>query len=320
MHVPYEIMVITSRAHRYQHPIRRRTSRLAATMAGGLILVGCANANYPTTSQTSPAPVSQEVYQTELRNAGNALKVAFDGIETALPLEPLRTQIDSSASVVRTATQRFGTIVPPPQYVAGQADLVSALNQLANQLADLSVQVQSRELCAAPSAMATLSTLTGVDALRRAASALGSGGLNLATALPAPEPLSDRRESNGKILRSPGSGEGQLKVENNTEHDTAVTLSQDGRSIGSFYVARGETAQLTNIPDGNYDVFFTSGSDWDGGAFTRSCTYEHAEKSWTFTTKPTRDGLTYTIVELKLRGGSDSNVSLVDVPPSSFPK
>lgn len=318
--VRYETMMNASRVQRHRHPLRRLTARLAATMACGVIVAACANANDQRSGQDGPVPVSQEVYQAELQTAGNALKTAFVGIETAPPLEQLGTQIDSAASAVRATNQRFATIVPPPQYVTGQADLVSALDQLAGQLTVLRAQVQSRELCAAPSAMATLSTLGGTDALRRAASALGSGGLNLATALPAPEPLLDRREGNGKILRSPGSGRGQLKVENNTEHDTAVTISQDGRAAGSFYVTHGETATLTNIPDGNYDVFFAAGSDWDGGAFTRSCSYEHAEKTWTFTTKPVRGGVTYSIVTLKLRGGPDANVTLVDVPPSSFPK
>lgn len=312
--------MISSRVHLHRHSIRRLTSRMAATMVCGLVVVGCANANDPTSGQAGPKPVSQEVYQAELQTAGNALKAALDGIGTAPPLEPLGNQIDSAASTVRTTAQRFVTIVPPPQYAAGQADLVSALDQLADQLAGLRAQVRSRELCAAPPAMATLGTLAGADALRRAGSALGSGGLSLASALPVPEPLSDRRESNGKILRSPGSGEGHLKVENNTEHDTVVTISEGGRAVGSFYVARGETAKLTNIPDGNYDVFYTSGSDWDGGAFTRSCTYKHAEKTWPFTTTSTRRGVTYSILELKIRGGSEANTSVVDVPPGSFPK
>lgn len=309
--------MIASRGHLYPHPTRRLAARLTATTLCGLIVVGCA-ANDPTSS--GPVPLSQEAYQAELQTVGNALKAAFDGIETAPPLEPLGNQIDSAASTVRTTTQRLATIVPPPQYVAGQADLVSALDQLANQLDGLRAQVRSRELCAAPSAMTTLSTLGGTDALRRAASSLGSGGLNLATTLPAPESLTDRRESNGKILRSPGSGRGQLKVENNTERDTAVTLSQAGRAVGSFYVARGETAQLANIPDGNYDMFLTSGLDWDGGAFTRSCSYEHIETTWNFETKPVRNGIEYSVNTLKLRGGAEGNVSRVAVPPSSFPK
>jgi hypothetical protein len=118
-------------------------------------------------------------------------------------------------------------------------------------------QVQSQDLYAAPSITATLSTLPGGDVLRRLAPTLGPAGADLTAALPVPEQLPDRHENNGTVLRAPGSGYGKLAVENGTDHDTAVTLSQDGRDVGSFYVARSATAQTTNVPNGTYDIFFT---------------------------------------------------------------
>lgn len=277
--------------------------------------VGCT-----TSGPTTPPPVSQEVYQTELRTAGNALKVAFDGIAAAPPLDPLGSQIDSAASTVRATTQRLATIVPPTQYVTGQADLISALNQLAGQLSGLSAQVRSRELCAAPPAIATLSTLAGTDALRRAASRIGSSGVSLATALPAPEPLPDHHGKNGTVLRAPGSGNGEFKVENGTGHDAVVTISQNGRAIGSLYVAHSETARMTNIPDGTYDVFFTSGADWDGGAFTRSCAFQRFDTTATFATQKTKRGTTYKTYSATLHSVPGGNTQIVNVPPGSFPK
>lgn len=297
------------------HPTRHLSLRLATAVVCGLMAVGCT-----TSGPTTPPPVSQEVYRTELRTAGNVLKVAFDGIEAAPPLEPLGSQIDSAASVIRATTQQLAAIVPPEQYVTGQADLISALDQLASQLSGLSAQVRSRELCAAPPAMATLSTLAGTDATRRAASALGSSGVSLTTALPAPEPLSDRRGKNGTVLRAPGSGSGEFKAENGTDHDAVVTVSQGGRAVGSLYVARGETAQMVNIPDGTYDIFYTSGTDWDGGAFTRSCAFQRFDTTATFVTQKTRRGTTYKKYSATLHSVPGGNTQIVNVPPDSFPK
>jgi hypothetical protein len=274
----------TSEGHVRLHPIRRLTPRLATAVICGIMVTGCA------TLPGSPhaTPVSPEAYQTELRADGDALRAAVDGIGAAPPREPLASQVDSAAAAVRAAAQRLTTIVPPTQYAAAQANLVSALDQLARQLSGVGAQVQSQELCAAPSVMATLSSLPGADALRRAASKLGPAGADLTTALPTPEPLPDRHEPNGTVLHAPGSGGGEMTAENVPDHDSVVTLSQDGRAVGSLYVARGETAQMNNIPDGTYDIFFASGADWDGKEFTRSCTFQRFDKPATFATTETQ--------------------------------
>jgi outer membrane murein-binding lipoprotein Lpp len=306
----------TPRGHVRPRPLRRLTPWLATAVICGVMVTGCA------TLPGSPhaTPVSPEAYQTGLRADGDALKAAVDGIGATPPLQPLESQVDSAASAVRAAAQRLTTIVPPTQYAAAQANLVSALDQLASQLSELGTQVQSRNLCAAPSVMATLSSLPGADALRRAAPTLGSAGADLAAALPAPEPLPDRRENNGTVLRAPGSGSGEITAENVPDHDTVVTLSQDGRAIGSFYVARGETAQMDNIPDGTYDIFFTSGADWDGNEFTRSCTFQRFDKTATFTTTETPHKITYTKLTVILYPTVNGNSQTVNVPPDSFPK
>jgi hypothetical protein len=306
----------TSRGNARLLAIRRLTSRLATAVICGIMVAACATLP----GSLHATPVSPEAYQTELRADGNALKAALDGIGAAPPLEPLASQVDSAASAVRAAAQRLTTIVPPTQYAAAQANLVSALDQLASQLSGVRAQVQSRELCAAPSVMATLSSLPGADALRRAAPTLGPAGADLTAALPAPEPLPDRHEHNGTVLRAPGSGRGEIAAENVPDHDSAVTLSQDGRAVASFYVARGETAQMANIPDGTYDIFFTSGADWDGGEFTRSCTFQRFDKAATFATTETQNRITYTKLTVILYPSPNGNAQVVDVPPDSFPK
>jgi hypothetical protein len=78
---------------------------------------------------------------------------------------------------------------------------------------------------------------------------------------------------------------------------------------------------MNNIPDGAYDVFFTTGADWDGGAFTRSCTFKRQEKSGAFSTQwKTGGAYTYSILSITLHPVPDGTVPIADVPPSSFPK
>lgn len=305
-----------SRGHVRLQSIRRLTSRLATAVICGVMVSGCA----PLPGSPHATPVSPQAYQTELRADGDALTAALDRIEAAPPLAPLASQVGSAASALRAAAQRLTTIVPPTQYAAAQASLVSALDQLADQLSGVDAQVQSRELCAAPSVMATLSSLPGANDLRRAAPMLGPAGADLTAALPVPEPLPDRRENNGTVLLSPGSGRGEITAESGADHDSVVTLSQDGRAVASFYVTHGETAQMTSIPDGTYDIFFTSGTDWDGKEFTRSCTFQRFDKTATFATTKTAYRITYTKLTVILYPILNGNAQVVDVPPDSFPK
>jgi hypothetical protein len=306
----------TSSDHPRLRSIRRLTPRLATAVICGIIVSGCG----PLPGSPHATPLSPEAYQAELQADGGALTAALDGIEAARPLAPLASQVGSAASAVRAAAQRLTTIVPPTPYAAAQSDLVSALDQLARQLSGVQAQVQSRELCAAPSVMATLSSLPGADALRRVAPRLGPAGAALTAALPAPEPLPDRQENNGTVLHAPGQGRGEITAENVPDHDSVVTLAQGGRAVGSFYLTRGETARMTNIPDGTYDIFFTSGTDWDGSEFTRSCTFQRFDKPATFTTTETQNEIIYTHFTVVLYPIPNGNSRVVDVPPGSFPK
>jgi hypothetical protein len=256
----------------------------------------------------------REACQAELRADGGALTAALDRIEAAPPLAPLASQVGSAASAVRAAAQRLTTIVPPTPYAAAQSDLVSALDQLASQLSGVQAQVQSRELCAAPSVMATLSPLPGADALRRVAPRLGPAGADLTAALPASEPLPDRRKNNEAVLLAPDSGRDRMTVENGPDHGSVVTLAQDGRAVASLYVTQGETALMSYIPDGTYGIFFTSGADWDGREFTRSCTFQRFDKPVTF---PAGRTMYLTVV---LHPVPNGNAQVVDVRPGSFPK
>jgi hypothetical protein len=73
-------------------------------------------------------------------------------------------------------------------------------------------------------------------------------------------------------------------------------------------------------PDGTYDVFFTSGTDWNGGQFSRACTFQRFDKMTTFTTTTTASGIEYTTYRITLQSMINGNAQVITVPSDSFPK
>ncbi|MGH3823967.1 MAG: hypothetical protein ACRDRA_14220 [Pseudonocardiaceae bacterium] len=135
---------------------------------------------------------------------------------------------------------------PPAEMLAIHRDLLAGLRQLATELSRFSGQAASRELCAAPSVIATVSNAPGISSLRSVRDALGSSphSVKWGEFLPAATPLPDRRMTNGQLVDSRRrSGSGQFVVDNGSDHDAVVKLVQGGTPIVSVYV--GERAKAT---------------------------------------------------------------------------
>lgn len=79
---------------------------------------------------------------------------------------------------------------------------------------------------------------------------------------PPPEPTCASPPSNGQVLvdhRERGGGH-KLQIENGTSGDAIIKMREvSGRTVASFFVARGQTAALNRIPDGSYTVQYASG-------------------------------------------------------------
>lgn len=273
----------------------------------------------PTTPDTPP-PSSPEEYEAELNALATAVRGAFSAIAAAAPSEPLVNEIDSAAATVRASAQQLATVVPPTRYQIAHHELVTGLDELAAALSTLGDQVRVQELCAAQPVMATLATLQGTEGLRRTAGTFGTGGTALIGALEIGETLQDRGLDNGRVLRDPGSGYGEITVENGTDHDAVLTLSHSDSPVGSLYVGRGQTARLTDIPDGEYEVFFTSGVDWDGSRFTRSCNFSRFSETAQFQTITSGGQVQYTTFSMTLHPVAGGTASILPVSPDLFPE
>lgn len=331
----------SGRAIGHQPDAPRATNGRRAIITWGICAVaitGCSSLALPEPATSSAVPnlevatsaptaaLSPSAYQEKLRSASSVVAPTFDRLTKAGSLEDTRTELEK-ASAATSEAARLLDVDPPAEVLAVHRDLVAALRQITTDLSQLSGQAASMELCATPSILAAVSNAPGVNSLRTVREELGSGRLDATYQweefLPASTPLQERRLANGRLVDSQRrTGNGQLKVDNGTEHDAVVKLVQGGRTIVSVYVGTGSEATVGKINDGNYEVFYTSGIDWDGQlrTFTRSCLFERFDGPFKFTTVPVEGGIEYTIQSIGLQPRIGGNARTATVPAQSFPK
>ncbi|MGH3923651.1 MAG: hypothetical protein ACRDTT_12415, partial [Pseudonocardiaceae bacterium] len=92
--------------------------------------------------------------------------------------------------------------------------------------------------------------------------------------------------------------------------------------IVSVYVSKRSEATVEKIDDGSYELFYTSGTDWDDQleTFTRSCQFERFDEPADFTTTSVTDGIQYTVMSIGLQPRIGGNARTTPVPSDSFPK
>jgi hypothetical protein len=136
------------------------------------------------------------------------------------------------------------------------------------------------------------------------ADALAGAGLTFdpGTLPPQAEPpaLQDRHGENGAVLQRNGPrGRGTLEIKNGGGSDAviAAVVSDPASPTASIYVQALSTATLTGLA-GTYQVYFKSGTDWDGQTlkFTRDCAFQKfddsfdANSAWSITITPVVGG------------------------------
>lgn len=138
---------------------------------------------------------------------------------------------------------------------------------------------------------------------------------------PASLPIAFFRPSSMEIHRGANvTGRGVLTIENKGERDQVVILSQGGATLLAGYVRGNENLTIERIPDGEFEAFTTSGTDWDGAQFHNDRRSRRFDERLGFTTTTT----TYSIWTLTLGaslvdmidGGNSAPSSLVDDLPA----
>lgn len=202
--------------------------------------------------------------------------------------------------------------VSPPDNARGQHDAVLRFLRFASRLlANAPPEAKANECGISPSPdeqTAAAKSAVGKD-LELAASGLSpadfaSAGLTFNGRLVPPkvEPPAqqNRRGANGAVLKRNGPrGSGTLEIKNGGRSDAviATVVSDPANPTSSVYVQANATARVTGLA-GTYQVYFKSGTDWDGQAltFTRDCAFQKfddpfdANRSWTITITPVVGG------------------------------
>jgi hypothetical protein len=106
------------------------------------------------------------------------------------------------------------------------------------------------------------------------------------------------------------SGYGVLSIHNNWRMDTvAVLADEDVKPLIAVFIRAKESYNITDINDGNYDLYFTIGNNWNPGKrkFDNTFGYYRYNPPLLFETIETDDEVEYSIYELDLYEAKGSN-------------
>ncbi len=324
---------------------RRRPVIVAAValLLGCVGLVGCADApaDAPVDTSAAPAPApAPEVtapddpvaYQARLIRLDDELGAALARIGRTRDPDDLEQATLAGAALASASGERLrATAVDEPIRRAHDA-LTAGLDQLGRELAFLSQRVHDHEICTGPTALGAIGSAPSMPALRAIASGFGLPGADGRTyrwgaALPPEQAVAPPVVAlgNGTLLvdRRPGgeAADGVLEVVNEGQQDVVVVLGRSGAVVVSVAASPGGSTRVAGIPDGGYDLAYTSGREWDPGlsAFARDCGFRRFSEPITFATVPVAAGTEFTVRTVNVRSGPPDAMT-VEVPAREMPR
>lgn len=312
---------------------------LAIVLVGGICLVPTlfrsSNAETTNTSATpgststtttqptveAAPPLDPAAFQSSLDEADKQLAAATTKLKQATTPRTVSSAAEALAETVRTQASTLSALTVPAEVSSAHSDVVSALYALEDELTSVSSSADSRSVCTGGAASAELSRAGPAGDLRSAVTALAAADpgakYRFGSFLPAVTKDQNRRKSNGSYLKRTTGGLGQLKVDNGNSVDTVVNLVKVGskKPAVSVYIRGKKKVTTGRIKDGTYQVFISSGADWDGKRFSRNCQFSKFDDNFKFTTTSRQ----YTIWELSLKVAFGGNASSSEVDPDAFP-
>ncbi|MFE9421638.1 hypothetical protein ACFYNO_01610 [Kitasatospora sp. NPDC006697] len=308
------------------------TTRLlppAALLLGGTLLVtACAS-----TAATGPHPVrsgdaigtvvtpspTPTPYGQNLSSYVGPVNDALGKLPQAGSLDDLSTSLTTLSGAASSGSTGLQGVTAPDSISDANRQLYVALNTLVSNISGVQDDIKSNKVCATSSALAEAGAMQGLKDVQSALQTLGNSGFTTAFNVPQTGQLQQRALNNGASVRKGNNdGSGEMTVDNsNGDGDAVITLASGGQSAYSFYVVKGQTAKMTGIRDGHYDIFFTGGVDWDNTTdkFTQDCSFSKFDQGNDFTTTST----TYSTLTITLKATVGGNASTSDVPPGQYP-
>ncbi|WP_019549295.1 hypothetical protein [Streptomyces sulphureus] len=267
----------------------------------------------------SPSPtVEPAEYKAELTEALKPFNRALAHVDSASGAKALEHAVDEAAGKAESAVERLTAVKAPDDAFETQSELAGALTRYAQELGD-AVKGDSR--CA----VAPRSELHDARARKDAHAAIERlDDLGYTTKLHKvkTEKPKKRRLANGAFIEGgPGGGLGKLTLRNGSESDAAVTFARGRSPLFTLYLRKGKSAQVNNVANGTYTVFFTTGTDWNSAekAFSRGCSFEKFDDKARFTTRSVQGGTQYSVLTFSLQKSLGGNATTSEVPEGAYP-
>jgi len=270
-------------------------------------------------------PVSPEEYAKVLAGVDAALSPAIQQVTVGHNPAEVSTAVSAIHSTTMTQLGIIERTGPPEQVKSAHNDMVVAMGAFASTLNEISGAAKSGAVCSGSAAMAKLSGASSASQLRNAAQAYAAQdpvhAYKVGTFLPAPVAEQNRRLGHGTFVKKGNrTGAGKLKIDNaGNNEDAAVSLVPANTRTTSFtvYVHAGNSFTVSSIRDGTYQIYLTTGVDWDPAApgFSRSCGFSKFADPFEYTTSSTQ----YTQWTITLKASVDGNARTDEVPPGDFP-
>lgn len=294
-------------------------------------LVGCAPSVAPPAAISAPVATDPAAYQDTLSRLDAELAAALARVGQARDPDDLEQATLAAAGMSSSAGEQLRGVPVDDATRRAHDALALGLGEFGRELAYLSQRVYEHEICTGPTALAAIGTAPSMPALRAISAGLGLPGadgrtyrwgaaLPVQTSAPSAVPLVngalplDRRPTADRA-------DGVLEVVNEGSEDAVVLLGRDGVVAVSVVASAGASTRVAGIPDGDYDLGYTTGRDWDPGlaAFGRDCGFRRFSAPTSFRTTPVAGGTALTVRTVVLRPGPPNEMT-VDVPARELPR
>jgi hypothetical protein len=280
-----------------------------------------------TTASPSAAapPMTPEDYTQLLTSVDAAITPALQKALTGKNPTAVSDAADALYTTTMTEVSQLDKATPPAEVKQAHSDLVSALGAFAQAAEDLAGSSKNGDVCGGSSALSTLSNSPSVAQVRTAADSLAkldpSHAYKVGGFLPKATPAQNRRLGNGAFIKKGNrGGSGKLKVDNTgSPTDAAISVTSVNSKAAAFtvYVRAGASYTVSGVRDGTYQIYLTSGSDWDPGipGFAFKCDFSKFADTFKFSTTRTQ----YTQWTITLKASVGGNAQTDAVNPGDFP-
>ncbi len=285
-----------------------------------------ANGTGTTASPSAAAPpMTPEAYTQLLSGVDAAITPALQKALTGKNPTAIADAAETLYTTTMTEVSELDKATPPAEVKQAHSDLVSALGAFAQAAEDLAGASKNGDVCGGSSALSTLSNSPSVGQVRTAADSLAKldpGHIyKVGAFLPKATPAQNRRLNNGQYIKKGNrGGSGKLKIDNTgAPTDAAISMTPINSKAAAFtvYVRAGTSYTVSGVRDGNYQIYLTSGSDWDPGipGFAFKCDFSKFADTFQFSTTRTQ----YTQWTITLKAAVGGNAQTDTVNPGDFP-